>query len=456
MRAVGRNDPCPCGSGRKYKDCCLVEDDARLAALMSSRTRDAALAKLLTFAFQPAFDSDHSVAEIVFWGTRIRDASSDELQWLLDSEDANIKYNSWFIFDWEVDNTGTVAELFLEESGATVTPLERQFLERLSQAHLRLYEVESVDRGHGLRLVDLFTGDRTFVIERTATQQIVTWDLLGARVAPDGLGGYVFEGGLYLYPADAKDQILGHFRRLSRRHHRKAPLDDVATFFRKHGMVFHHLWMNLVAFPEPPQIVTDDGDPLMFCRSIFDSEQADEVRARIAAQPGVHASSDGRLSWRETTIDGEREVGIWSFEGKRIILETASQERAARGRAWLESLSGDTVRYRATALETLEQTMNELRRHRPKKPLAEEPPPVDSGAVRQLFDRYYRTWLDRPVPALGNRTPRAAARTKIWRVRLIEVLKQIENGAERASLAGRPPYDFHWIWQELGLQRPSA
>jgi uncharacterized protein YecA (UPF0149 family) len=21
--AVGRNDPCPCGSGRKYKKCCL-------------------------------------------------------------------------------------------------------------------------------------------------------------------------------------------------------------------------------------------------------------------------------------------------------------------------------------------------------------------------------------------------------------------------------------------------
>ena len=146
-----------------------------------------------------------------------------------------------------------------------------------------------------------------FVIERAATQQIVTWDLLGARVA-DGIGGKVFEGGLYLYPADAKDQILGHFRRLCPRHHRKFPPDDLGTFFRKHGMVFHHLWMNLVAFPEPPQLVTDDGDPLIFCRSIFDSEQAEEVRATIAAQPGVRAVSDGRLSWRESGDDGEREV----------------------------------------------------------------------------------------------------------------------------------------------------
>jgi hypothetical protein len=27
---VGRNDPCPCGSGKKYKKCCLAkEEEAR-------------------------------------------------------------------------------------------------------------------------------------------------------------------------------------------------------------------------------------------------------------------------------------------------------------------------------------------------------------------------------------------------------------------------------------------
>lgn len=27
--AAGRNDPCPCGSGRKYKHCCLEKDEAK-------------------------------------------------------------------------------------------------------------------------------------------------------------------------------------------------------------------------------------------------------------------------------------------------------------------------------------------------------------------------------------------------------------------------------------------
>lgn len=29
---VGRNEPCPCGSGKKYKKCCLVKDQAASAA----------------------------------------------------------------------------------------------------------------------------------------------------------------------------------------------------------------------------------------------------------------------------------------------------------------------------------------------------------------------------------------------------------------------------------------
>ena len=35
MDKIGRNEPCPCGSGQKYKKCCLDQDD-----LCESRRRD--------------------------------------------------------------------------------------------------------------------------------------------------------------------------------------------------------------------------------------------------------------------------------------------------------------------------------------------------------------------------------------------------------------------------------
>ena len=38
MDKIGRNDPCPCGSGKKYKHCCLEKDRAaELAALAAKR-----------------------------------------------------------------------------------------------------------------------------------------------------------------------------------------------------------------------------------------------------------------------------------------------------------------------------------------------------------------------------------------------------------------------------------
>src|SRR5262245_46258051 len=179
MTSSGGDQPCPCGSGRPVADCC-----GRSVGSAGVSIRDSALTKLLAFAFHPAFDSDHSIAEVLFWGNLIREGTTPELRWLLDSEDATIKYNSWFLFDWEADNSsGTVTELFLQEEHAQLSPLEQQFLRRLGDAHLRLYEVECVERGLGFHLLDLWTGERSFVIEPEATDRIVTWDLLGARVS---------------------------------------------------------------------------------------------------------------------------------------------------------------------------------------------------------------------------------------------------------------------------------
>lgn len=41
MAKVGRNHPCPCGSGKKYKQCCLPNDEAASLAARVQQRRDA-------------------------------------------------------------------------------------------------------------------------------------------------------------------------------------------------------------------------------------------------------------------------------------------------------------------------------------------------------------------------------------------------------------------------------
>ena len=64
MAKIGRNDPCPCGSGKKYKQCCLAKDQAALRATraappVESLTSQPALAGF----FQESDDHADQLAE---------------------------------------------------------------------------------------------------------------------------------------------------------------------------------------------------------------------------------------------------------------------------------------------------------------------------------------------------------------------------------------------------------
>jgi len=60
--------------------------------------------------------------------------------------------------------------------------------------------------------------------------------------------------------------------------------------------------------------------------------------------------------------------------------------------------------------------------------------------------------IDEPLPALGNISPHEAGRTPDGRQKVIGGLKNLENGeSRRARKDGTPPYDFSWMWRELGV-----
>lgn len=58
--SVGRNDPCPCGSGRKYKQCCLAKDEtkAREARTKAAEKEAKAAAKAAKKADKEAGSGD--------------------------------------------------------------------------------------------------------------------------------------------------------------------------------------------------------------------------------------------------------------------------------------------------------------------------------------------------------------------------------------------------------------
>jgi hypothetical protein len=130
-------------------------------------------------------------------------------------------------------------------------------------------------------------------------------------------------------------------------------------------------------------------------------------------------------------------------------------EDSRAGWRMLKETARGALRYRLTAYEEVTQALDRTRHHPPREPNAGLPPEVEAEALKQFYDRHYRRWLDEPIPALGGRTPRHAVRLKSQRTKVIDLLKQLEYGEAYAVREGRQPYDFGWLWHELGLDRPG-
>jgi hypothetical protein len=456
MSAVGRNDPCPCGSGKKYKRCCLGKD-APAPGAWTAGERDSALASLMRFAGRAELDADRAAAEVTFWGKRLERMTPAEARETMDFEQSRFGFHEWLVFDCPLHGGGTIVERFLARAGGGLRSGERRYLERMRLSHLRPYEVQAVRRDEGLDLLDLWANKRVRVRERLATRQLVQWDILAARVILGPEGEPVLDGSPYLYPVGEKELILRVLRRLGRSLRPKLPQRDETTFFKYFGMVFHDLWLDRVARRPTPTSVTAEGDEIVLCRAVFDVHDRAALEAALANHPELEREDDGSYAWLAEKADEagfRRGFGTFVLDKRRVVLETVSRQRAERGRALLEAVAGPAVAYRATSSESVQRALarRPARRARPED---EVPPEAAAEIVQTFYERHYRAWLDEPLPALDGRTPREAAGLKSSRPKVIALLKDMENLSARERLGGRPAYDFGWMWGELGLERPG-
>ena len=68
---LGRNESCPCGSGKKYKRCCLnkdvVTERASRKIVLSQKQYSQLYAKLYEYSRQPRFEEEYKKAQEMFY-----------------------------------------------------------------------------------------------------------------------------------------------------------------------------------------------------------------------------------------------------------------------------------------------------------------------------------------------------------------------------------------------------
>jgi len=444
---TGRNDPCPCGSGRKYKMCCL-----RIAAASGDFTpaeRQSAQDKLFEYGASPRLERHRKVCATMFWGSEERAAAvrarvSGEI-W----HGELFRYQMCMCMDADEDEGHTVLDGYLSERGHDLQPGERVYLERMQSAHLALYEIEEVRPGVGIHLRDVWQDRSCWVVERSGSRQLVRWDLLAARVFPAAGGELQIEGDTSLFNHDDKERILKRLETEYAKYeaHTRGTKD---AFLKRCGSLFHTMWMEHEVFRPLPTMVTPEGAPIELGISRIDVGDVDILRASLSEHDAFEEEPDN--VWTCTEEEG-RVLATMRLAGHLLILEGLSRERLQRARKLLRAAAPNAgLKHRSTHYTD------------PVEALGREPPePQDRGGklpdeeanewVTKFKTEHYRRWIDDKIPALENLTPREAARDETMRPRLVGLLKSIENAEARERAGGRPAITLDWIWKELLLDR---
>ncbi|MBI3684609.1 MAG: SEC-C domain-containing protein [Acidobacteria bacterium] len=150
----GRNDPCWCGSGKKYKKCHLASDEETdrksrgwEPAQPAPETESQKLSlKLLDYFMEQASEREVKAAAELFFGKLNRGIGDGD----------QIRFFDWLLTDYTPKRLGcTVAEAYLKKNRGTLTPGQKQAVEEWIQSRFGVYEVQRVEPGAGVQVTDL-------------------------------------------------------------------------------------------------------------------------------------------------------------------------------------------------------------------------------------------------------------------------------------------------------------
>jgi len=414
-RTPGRNEPCWCGSGRKYKTCHSPEP----AALALPDRVGWLCRKAVSYVQRRGGEAFADVVEAV----RARAVDPDEPEDLAEALDDPIVLDA-------VLTEGGWFEQFLADRGPLLPDDEALLASAWLQVTRTVYEVEAVRPGESMTVRDLRSGEAIDVRERTFSRTAQPGLRFCGRAVPDGRDHQLIGA---VFPVK-----VGH----------EAALLDLCD----DGDPFELCaWVG--DLHRPPVVTTREGEPLVECRAVIgipDPETLAEV-LDIRYEP-VQGALDTWAEMHEVASGDDilRATLALDREAGRLTVETHSEARLDRVLATLEGAGWDIA-----IVEESRRPLDVNELPRPPRGLpgiGAAPVGLAGGAapflgipargkdglgldpeiVAQIQEDMEQRWLDESVPALGGVTPRQAADDPTRRddlVRLIDGFPEPEPGS---------------------------
>ena len=379
---VGRNDPCPCGSGRKYKVCCQIHprlsDRQQIAWLVN---------RLVRYAHRP--HRRHRMVGIA------SSAMTDD--WEI--QDLAARVQDPFIVDLALFEGGTIEE-YIEERGMLLSQTDRDLLDLFLISERRLWEVTTTTPGAAIGLRDTKTGDHVEVDEQEGSRHLQVGEFVLARVVA------AFETFF----------LIGMPLRVDLRH-RTQLIELLDSSYGADDLAEWLGWSSA-----PPHLSNREGEDLVICTFNLAPGPGgwDELTRQLNRL--YEADDSGWTEYHELSADERIIRARLRREGDQLIVETNSVERMMRIR---ESLRGTVVvgeeRQPATTLKQIRALGLPDDRSTP------DTDPETEEFMAEFLDQAEDRWMDEMVPALAGMTPRQAADDPTMRADLVALLRSFEG-----------------------------
>ena len=385
---AGRNDPCPCGSGKKFKRCCLDRTSGNRLSLVPPPVGDPIRTGTSNAPLTGGRPPDHQFpGGIPLSGSQVPgvDPSGFHQPWtgparwepaweirriqgrvepliidfvrglmgrdglefaveLFTLDDQTIEvdgpeeqlFGPWLLYTHEPigaswspgqprDPTQTHAGIFLAERGHMLEACERTFIQACLGAVHSYFHVMSTDPGVSLRLRDLLLGTEHDVAERSSSRTLRPGHVLYARVVPfDGFALMVGTGAVVL-GTSAMSKILA-IRKYLREHH--GEITPALLGDMEEDLRSLYLDERQLALNPPMPVMTNtDGDLIEYHEihyEIDDAERAFQALRTLALGESESDLRSGATIGRDGRI---RKIEFsWLKRGNRVHrgMETTS------------------------------------------------------------------------------------------------------------------------------------
>ena len=454
MKKLGRNDPCPCGSGKKYKQCCLNAAEAEIA-----NDRSKAVTKAIEWLFTKHEHAAREALDNGFFGGLDEDQCA-RLQSLPEDSYAGIMINAmeWLLADGFISIKGQehrVSEWLLGRGGPLFSAEQRQWLERLTALPLRLYEIVDALPGTSMMLRDVILPERPPILvqEKTGSQQAKRYDLIAARIVPVDTH-FELSGAVYSIPRLRSWELLKEL---------KDELADAEpdSLLAKEitGVIIPYHWLRLfVQSFEMPQVIDPmTGEPLLFVTDHYRVQDRGGLNQALSAEADIEGNRD--QGWRHV-FEGEdgltrRKLSIDAGKGPdRIKVSYHTQRYADEGRPWFEAVAGKAIVFVGREISDPKGMLANSQSNEIKETSApvELPPEMLTKIIEKRIRQLYANWADKPLSVLNDQTPREAIQTPEGREQVKFLLHTYEHGeAQQAKAQHRAAVSYEFLWQSLGI-----